>query len=91
MPESRKNMMPGLFHGFVCLLLLILFGIIPGSICPASVIALMLFAFGIGRKSNAAEEEDPSPLPWIMLLYGMSIFLGAILNLGFLIFISRGK
>jgi hypothetical protein len=92
--NSRKNQLSGLFHGFVCLLLFLLLGIVPGSICPATIVGLMLFAFGIGRKSSAPEESDDeptSPLPWIMLLYGMAIFLGAMLNLGALLLIGRSK
>ena len=92
--NSRKNQLAGLFHGFVCLCLFLLFAIVPCSILPAAIVGLMLFSFGIGRKSSAPEESDDepaSPLPFIMLLYGMAMFLGAVLNLGFLIFIARSK
>ena len=99
MPEienlpKKGTTMQGLFHGFVALLLFLLFGIVPGSFCPAALLTLLLLAFGIGRRSSAVETDDDapqSPLPWVMLMYGAAMFLGAVLNLGFLVFVARGK
>jgi hypothetical protein len=63
-----------------CVLTTACFAIIPGSICAVIPILALLGAFGLGASRNAPEGAE-SETGATVVAFGVSAFIGAMINL----------
>lgn len=78
------------FAGVFLLILVVVFGVLPGSICLAVPLSLLIFAFGIGRRSAEKEEESQGELPLGLAMAAAAMMMGALINLVWLALAAGG-
>jgi len=74
--------------GYLAISLLLLFGAVPFSIACGLPVCLAMLAWGLGRYYSQPDTDDREP-PWGLLLVGMSILLGSLLSVGWVVLMSR--